>query len=701
MNRKPYSVLSNKQKKRRLERVFSNNESSQHFTASSEESSSQAATVLNISTHAKCSEDKTSISSVRPDSISNTGINLASLGHEHSERAGIFTQIDGQSNIITDFEPMDCNIEAHSEEFEQDACEAAAAITQLDCTTYVTNEAKIEAAITNWTFNNPKIPKQAISNLLHEMKLFYPSITLTANTLLKTDLSTLSYKNIYCGRYCHISDWIDSLAAYLQAIKILDDSVEIICNLDGIPLYNDSRKYHAYPILISTCTTPSKIFCAGVYLSENGYSNKMPDANDLLELFVVDLKKLLNEGVSVSGRKVSIILKAFVCDAPVRSAIKYIVNHNSYFGCERCNTKGSYSNGHVVLSELSANLKTDESFLKRDCPNHHKEKLSILCSLGVGMVTNFALDYMHLICIGVTKRLLTHIFSKKRRNCNYINSEKRENIETLVNSCSKSLPGEFSRKLAGGLTALAYWKASELRTFLLYIGVVVFKDLNFDQYINFLYLSIASRLLLSQNQQNNLENIRVLLKNFVKSSIDLYGLGFVSYNVHSVIHIPDDYEKWGPLDHVSCFNFESYLGSVVKGRLAGRNKPLEQISRHVTIENRNCNVPSTKQTCKKKLHIADKVFECGSLASTNDSCMFLKNGKVAILLSFAEDVMCLGIFKNMLPFFNDPVSSTKLGIYKVDKKILHENVPCSEILCKAVLFPYKEGFIALKMLHDI
>jgi hypothetical protein len=140
--------------------------------------------------------------------------------------------------------------------------------------------------------------------------------------------------------------------------------------------------------------------------------------------------------------------------------------------------------------------------------------------------------------------------------------------------------------LAGGLTSLAFWKATELRLFLLYACIVVFPDiLPKPFYDNFLNLCLAMRILLSENQISNVENARAMLKRFVNSSIKLYGLSFLSYNVHSLVHLPDDYIKSGPLDNVSCFCFESYLGVNVKGRLSGRNKPLEQMCRHLSIEN--------------------------------------------------------------------------------------------------------------------
>ena len=35
----------------------------------------------------------------------------------------------------------------------------------------------------------------------------------------------------------------------------------------------------------------------------------------------------------------------------------------------------------------------------------------------------------------------------------------------------------------------------------------------------------------------------------------------VAYNVHSLIHLVDDYRKHGSLEHISAFHFEDYLGN--------------------------------------------------------------------------------------------------------------------------------------------
>ena len=58
------------------------------------------------------------------------------------------------------------------------------------------------------------------------------------------------------------------------------------------------------------------------------------------------------------------------------------------------------------------------------------------------------------------------------------------------------------------------------------------------------------------------------------------------FNVHSVIHLVDDYKRYGPLDFVSSFPFESYLG-LLKSCMESGYKPLQQVSFRVFHENEN------------------------------------------------------------------------------------------------------------------
>jgi len=51
-----------------------------------------------------------------------------------------------------------------------------------------------------------------------------------------------------------------------------------------------------------------------------------------------------------------------------------------------------------------------------------------------------------------------------------------------------------------------------------------------------------------------------ILKIFVQDFGIIYGLEFVGYNIHSSIHLAQDAQNFGPLDSISCFPFQTYLG---------------------------------------------------------------------------------------------------------------------------------------------
>jgi len=117
----------------------------------------------------------------------------------------------------------------------------------------------------------------------------------------------------------------------LKDTKFQEPNISININIDGIPLYQDSRSFYAYPILLQLCIpNASKLICLGVYLSESGNENKIPAINNFLEDFVEDMSHMLREGLTIGVKHFAVGIQAFVCDAPARSELKRIVNHNSY-----------------------------------------------------------------------------------------------------------------------------------------------------------------------------------------------------------------------------------------------------------------------------------------------------------------------------------------------------------------------------------
>ena len=119
---------------------------------------------------------------------------------------------------------------------------------------------------------------------------------------------------------------------------------------------------------------------------------------------------------------------------------------------------------------------------------------------------------MHLVCLGVMKRIL--IFLKQGpRICKLSNFQLNEIPNNLL-SYNGKMPSEFARQ-PRSLCDLDRWKATEFRQFLLYTGPLVLKGVVSRKiYDHFLTFHVALSILLSSNDETRnfyLEYARKLL----------------------------------------------------------------------------------------------------------------------------------------------------------------------------------------------
>jgi hypothetical protein len=140
-------------------------------------------------------------------------------------------------------------------------------------------------------------------------------------------------------------------------------------------------------------------------------SSKPSSANDFLLNLVEELSELQMTGLIHREKRHSIKIANFVCDTPARSFIKMTKGHTGYSGCDNCSQSGEYIDNRMVFPEINAHERTDVAFDEMEDDEHHHGK-SILSNLSLGMITQFPLDYMHLVCLGVMKRLIVNIWMK-------------------------------------------------------------------------------------------------------------------------------------------------------------------------------------------------------------------------------------------------------------------------------------------------
>ena len=240
----------------------------------------------------------------------------------------------------------------------------------------------------------------------------------------------------------------------------------------------------------------------------------------------------------------------------------------------------------MTFRDLQAEPRLDTDFDKpidSDDEEEYRTDNCILRHAGVGMVTQFPHDYMHLVCLGVVRNIATmlHTGRSSGRLTGTVVSEICEHMA----ECASHIPKEFQRRCRT-LFESSRWKATESRQFLLYTGPVVLSNTGVStrQYENFLYLSAAIRCLCSGALINTyMDFVQGALQYFVDKFGEIYGQQHVVYNVHSLNHLVSDARRYGVLDNFSCFEFESFLGAVKE--MTHKRKPshiVQQICRRLS-----------------------------------------------------------------------------------------------------------------------
>lgn len=231
----------------------------------------------------------------------------------------------------------------------------------------------------------------------------------------------------------------------------------------------------------------------------------------------------------------------------------------------------------LFLNE-NAPLCTDETFLLRHNEEHHLAN-SPLEKIGLKMVTQFPLDYMHLICLGVIKKLL-QLWIRRIKGVKLCASQ-IEQLSTDLKLLTPYIPMEFSRKPRGS-DKLNHWKATEFRLFLLYTGLAtLWAYLPYDYLRHFYVLHCAIFILCNPADciYNN-EYAQKLLLHFVQAFKILYSETYVTYNVYNLIHLHEDVKNHGCLDMFSAFPFENYFQEIKK-MLRKNAQPLQQLHRRL------------------------------------------------------------------------------------------------------------------------
>ena len=576
----------------------------------------------------------------------------------------------------------------------------------------------------------------ALSALLSILRVFHPSLPKDPRTLLKTPRNTAVKSVEGGGSYFHFGI-VNGLTLSKQLFSFLSSQIERIrvptvslqINIDGLPLFK-SASTQLWPILCRICTpVKSDPFIVGLYCGEH----KPLSLDDYLHDFVEEMV-VLEQGpvdLNMAGQTfpVHVSLSCFICDTPARAFIKRVKGHSGYSGCDKCKQKGVHEE-KVIFPEVNAPLRTDREFAEMSDRAHHTgnspSPLSVLQFLG--MVTQFPLDYMHLVCLGVTRRLLMLWVKSPVSKGIRLGPGVIAQISQSLCAFKEYIPREFSRKCRS-LSEMERWKATEFRQFLLYSGVVALKGrIEKNMYLNFLLFSVGIHCLVRPDlySEDYIDYAHSLLCLFVKESANLYGTGFLVYNVHGLTHLAADSKRFGPLDSYSAFPFENFLGSLKK-YVRKPQFPLQQIIRR--IFERNCqavNSPPGLKEINKSRCTPERQHKNGPVPVGFENCKQFKqiycNGyfysvsrgnnciKINNKIYLIKNILCVDdidsplfvieCFSRKRDFFDYPLRSSQLDIF-IGSTLTGrlETASVHEVQRKYVVLPYKSEFVFLPLCH--
>ena len=497
----------------------------------------------------------------------------------------------------------------------------------------------------------------AMSAMLKLWRKYGHDVPSDCRTLVST-VRNIPTKDIENGTY-YVREVKDVLRHFLP--KTVGKPVELVLFADGVSPFMHSPDLF-WPVYI--CST---VLGDNPRLLSLFYGSKKPTAEFFRETLQA-LIPFLSSGFEGHEFQVAYV----VGDLPARAAMKCVKGHTYAQGCEFCTIRSvRVEHTNVFLKPEVGGERTDVGFVREVDSDYHKDT-SPFVELGLDMIWGFPLDYMHLVCEGVVKRMLQFMLSGGKGNASLV-GENLASVNRRLQRFSKSIPGDFQRT-GRDFEKFKYFTATEFRLFLLYTGPFALKG-NVAQNVwkSWVFLSLAIRLLVSPNQgEPTITLAESLLQEFYVTAVEAFGRRFPVMNVHLLLHLGDCVRRYGSLDTFSAFKFETE-NMKLKKFIAGRRQAVKEVAARYMEEEQ---IPAREKDTPKKRGKNDRYFGV-KLRGSLEVCKISTNSN--------DDVVSFRIFSKQSAF-SSPCDSSFFSIYKVqDLSRRVYNVRRSELLMKYCL----------------
>lgn len=523
----------------------------------------------------------------------------------------------------------------------------------------------------------------AVDNLLKMLKHHgFQDIPGTTRTLLKTP-RTVETRSISAMDYFHFGLHFMMNRCLEKISKINVDHLVLSLNIDGFPLFKSTNS-SVWPVLCCiTNITPLLVFPIAIAIGKSKPANL-----DFLQDAINDINVVIQEGFVYAQRQFRVSLSCVICDAPAKAMVKFTKQYSGYYGCDRCCQRGKFVGRMIYPIMTDLELRTNESFRNNEQQEHHKGLSPFLQLPSLNMVEDFPVDYMHQVCLGVMKKLLLLWIKGPRQLCR-LSAGQVTQVSTRLIEMRQNIPREFARK-PRRLDELDRWKATELRQFLLYTGKFVLKDVLPEANFNhFMTLSIAMCILVNLKlvAQHGVYAHQLLL-HFVSKSGQLYGPEFLVYNVHSLLHLTRDAQRFGCLDNCAAWKFENHM-QVLKRKVRTGKNPAVQLVKRILETTYVEEIPRNK----KKIHCR---YPDSFYKMADD-----KYCEVVRVENKQESTYLCRVFHTPEAYFEQPCNSRLVGICKFQEANYEMKIIQARQLVVRCIMMYRGGaVIFLPLLHD-
>lgn len=548
-----------------------------------------------------------------------------------------------------------------------------------------------------------RTPLSKINSLLFMCKLYKLDVPSDPRSLLKTPRST-EIKKCQYGEYMHFG-LLESLENILNknADCNIPETLNLSVGVDDLPTY----KGISITLILGCLDEINEVFIIGIYKPYKSEDKPKEDPDIYLLDFVEEMSMLEILGINCNQNNHNIEFSKLIADAVAKSKILKQAGHTGYLSCSKCWVYGAYKNHRVFYKETNC--------LKKGDAEQKRLSTSILKNLtGFQFITKVPLDYMHLVCLGTTKTILTLLTSSGKKFS--LGSVVIKQINTRLNLFREYTPIEFVRK-PESLSYLGHWKATQLRQFLLYVSYAAMIDIvpsNIFQM--FLSLSIAIRILCS-TKENLYQVAHTQIMEFLKEFENIFGEEYLSHNFHNLCHLRDDAVLHGPLDKFSAFKYENFMQTLLRD-IRKPDKILQQIyKRH---RERQASPLDMIKKDFKPVKSNDNTLVCGlsgtqyskirykkmviNTKNNGDNCFLIRDRVMIIeniILKNKNYFLVAKEFKNIVNLFDQPIDCSTLNMYKCSSLSstlrVHE---ISDLTAKLFRLPLRNNaFMVSQLIH--